>query len=209
MTACTPAVSDSSPPSTPPPVLRVMPLGDSITSGYRSTTGAGYRSRLWDRTTGQSRYRIDLVGTLHSGVLPDADHDGHDGYAIAQIRAGIDGWLMAAQPDVIILGVGVNDLDRGTDPAVAANQLAGLVDRIHARQPHARVLLVGVIPTTGGLRDQVAAYNARAASLGRPWVRYISAPALETGEMADRVHPSDAGYQRLGDAIYVALDQVI
>jgi lysophospholipase L1-like esterase len=186
-----------------------MPLGDSITRGYASTTGAGYRSRLWDRTAGQSPYRIDFVGSQHSGALPDADHDGHDGYAIDQIRAGVDGWLMEARPDLIILGVGVNDLDRGSDPTGAADQLAELVDRIHARQPQARILLVGLIPTTGGLRDQVAVYNARAAALGRPWVRYVSAPALEAGEMADRVHPNDAGYRRLGDAIHVALDQTI
>lgn len=45
-----------------PPLVRIMPLGDSITSGANSSDRAGYRAPLWDLMAGQSRYTPDFVG---------------------------------------------------------------------------------------------------------------------------------------------------
>lgn len=190
-----------------PPTLRVMPLGDSITAGLGSTTGAGFRLPLWNRVAAQSRYRVDFVGSQHEGAVPDADHEGHRGYFISQIRDGIDGWLATAQPQYVLLHIGINDLAWGADPNAAAGQFTDLVARIYADRPGVTIIVMGLIPTSAGLQAQVAAYNSRIRTVPGP--RYLDAPALTAGEMVDELHPNDSGYQRIGDVLYTELNRMI
>ena len=44
------------------PVLRIMPLGDSITHGSQSVRGNGYRAPLYVALTNLG-YNVDYVGT--------------------------------------------------------------------------------------------------------------------------------------------------
>jgi lysophospholipase L1-like esterase len=193
------------------PLLRVLPLGDSITWGEGSPTRSSYRADLWDLVAGQSRYAIRFVGSQVSGKLPEPRNEGHPGYTIGQVRARVDRWTAAARPDVVLLHIGINDLHRHVDPAHAPQRLAGLVDRIYADRPGVRVVLMGLIPTTPGLTAQAEAYNRRAAALQRTerargrsfW--YVAPPALTRAQMADRLHPDDAGYARIARAFFPAL----
>ena len=63
------------------PVLRVMPLGDSITHGSQSVRGNGYRAPLYVALTNLG-YNVDYVGTqtdnysLEDPFLADSDHEG-------------------------------------------------------------------------------------------------------------------------------------
>jgi lysophospholipase L1-like esterase len=195
------------------PVVRVMPLGDSITWGVGSATTSSYRKPLGDLASGQSRYTVRFVGSQASGSLPDPANEGHSGYIIDQIRAGIDGWLDFAKPDVVLLHLGINDLDRGIDVANAPARFKALTDRIFADKPGVTVLALGLIPTTPGLQTQVAAYNTQLKALqateqqAGSKFRYVEPPALTPAQMYDGLHPNDAGYQRIANAFYPALDQ--
>ncbi|MFE4482832.1 FG-GAP-like repeat-containing protein [Kitasatospora sp. NPDC056789] len=211
LAAVAPTASAAAP--TPAPVLRVMPLGDSITAGYRSTTDAGYRGPLADLVAQQNRYTVDLVGSRGNGAVLDPDNEGHSGSMVNDLLAGVDGWLAAAQPDVVLLHIGINDLDRGTDKAHTADRTSALIDRILADRPGVTVLVMGLIPTTPNLTAQVADYNSALSQAvlakqaqGRK-VRYTAAPALTPAEMADGLHPDDLGYQRLAQTFDQALDR--
>ena len=63
------------------PVLRIMPLGDSITHGSQSVRGNGYRAPLYVAFTNLG-YNVDYVGTqtdnysLEDPFLADSDHEG-------------------------------------------------------------------------------------------------------------------------------------
>ncbi|WP_093711738.1 SGNH/GDSL hydrolase family protein [Actinacidiphila alni] len=142
------------------PQVRVMPLGDSITWGVGSPSASSYRAPLAALVGQQPSYAVQFVGSQNSGTLTDQSNEGHSGYVISQIRDGIDDWLSAARPDVVVLHIGINDLDRGIDVPNAPARLADLVDRIHTDRPGAAVVMLGLIPTTPGLGTQVAAYNA-------------------------------------------------
>lgn len=50
--------------------LRIMPLGASITAGYRSTDGNGYRKYLWEQLRYEG-WEVDMVGSLRSGDMQD------------------------------------------------------------------------------------------------------------------------------------------
>lgn len=53
-----------------PFMLRVMPLGASITYGFRSTDGNGYRNHLRDRLRSEG-WKVNMVGSLKAGTMYD------------------------------------------------------------------------------------------------------------------------------------------
>ncbi|MFB9369901.1 FG-GAP-like repeat-containing protein [Kitasatospora albolonga] len=213
-----------------PMVLRVMPLGDSITAGDGSSTGAGYRLPLYRTLSGRApggqapgdrapaerpRYSTDFVGSGAYGAVPDPDHEGHSGSLIDQIAPGVDGWLAAAQPDVVLLHLGVNDLLRG-ERAHAPDRLSALIDRITAARPGATVLALGLIPTTHGVESAAQSFNSSmqeaisARQRSGAKVRYVTPPSLVPAtELPDGLHPNDRGYARLAEAYARALDQAV
>ena len=100
----------SSPVASATPIIRVMPLGDSLTDSY--VVPGGYRAPLYQLVT-NAGYNLGFVGTLtDNGVasLPDPDHEGWGGYLIDQIASGFPGWVeLVNDPDVIRLLIGTND----------------------------------------------------------------------------------------------------
>ena len=105
--------------------LRLMPLGDSITAGYLSSTGNGYRGPLSTLLAGQVA-TLDLVGSQIGGTMLDPDHEGHSHYEIAQIAALTTQQVSMYKPNVVTLLAGVNDLGNSDDVANAPNRLAAL-----------------------------------------------------------------------------------
>lgn len=198
-----------------PVTMRVLPLGDSITWGQGSPTDSSYRAPLWKLVAGQSRYAVRFVGSQVSGDLPEPENEGHRGYTINRIYENVDAWMAAARPDVVLLHIGINDLNRKIDVAHAPDRLAVLVDRIYADRPGVSIVMMGLIPTTPTLVAQAAAYNEKAQALGvverlrgRAF-RYVPAPALTPADRVDHLHPNDAGYRRMAEAFFPALSRTV
>ena len=67
------------------PVLRIMPLGDSITEGAGATSTAGYRGPLWTLLA-NAGYNVDYVGSNTTNQDKtngmDPDHEGHGGWRL-------------------------------------------------------------------------------------------------------------------------------
>jgi hypothetical protein len=194
-----------------PPVVKVMPLGDSITLGIGSSNSAGYRLPLWRDTTAQSRYTVQFVGSQHDGDFPQPWHEGHGGWKINDIADHIDGWLAAQSPQVVLLHIGINDLDQKLGEHID-DRLAALVDRIYADRPGVDLLVQGLLPTTQGLQDEIKQYNQYTEQLGQQEERkgrrfhYVVPPQLSPAQFHDRLHPNDAGYSRMADAYYQAMN---
>ncbi|MGW6981137.1 GDSL-type esterase/lipase family protein [Streptomyces sp. NPDC054932] len=143
--AAAPAAAATTP---APPVLRVMPLGDSITDGYLTSSYAGYRLPLWQKSQTHSRLRVDFVGSRQSCSAPDSDNEAHGATMINGFRGKAPEWVRRAEPDVVLLHHGVNDHDRGTDKANAPARLAAVADEILAARPGVTVVVMGLIPTS-------------------------------------------------------------
>ena len=77
------------------PVLRIMPLGDSITHGSQSVRGNGYRAPLYVALTNLG-YNVDYVGTQTDNYskedpfLADSDHEGHSSWKISRVCHFVD-----------------------------------------------------------------------------------------------------------------------
>ncbi|MGW7344606.1 SGNH/GDSL hydrolase family protein [Streptomyces sp. NPDC054854] len=212
--ACTPTATAPQP---APASTRIMPLGDSITAGLGSKGDAGYRAPLWNLVSAQKRYTPDFVGSRSFGGGGDPDNEGHSGYTIRKIMDGIDRWQAAADPDVVLLHLGINDLNSNkADPHVAAAELASLIDRLQSNKPGTAVIVQGLLPDTGGQYDRVNTFNAdlrtavSARAAGGAHVRYVEPPRLDgPTELPDGLHPNEAGYRKMAAAYHEGLEQAV
>lgn len=108
-----------------PPLIKVMPLGDSLTAGYPFAPGLSYRKTLRDDLA-LAGFQIDYVGEYDQNPaqpLLDLAHQGRVGATIEQIADGA-AWQVF-KPDLILLMAGTNDF-RLVNAYTAFSRLAGL-----------------------------------------------------------------------------------
>ncbi|WP_306212482.1 SGNH/GDSL hydrolase family protein [Actinoplanes sp. RD1] len=189
--------------------VRIMPLGASITYGYGSSDGNGYRGRLYERLTRDAGMNVDFVGSQRSGRLRDRDHEGHPGWRIDQIAAHAGEWLAAYRPDVVIMHLGTNDMIQDYRSATAPERLAALCREIVRRDPGVTVYVSSLVASTDTAVDgRIDAFNARLPGVlaGLPQVVYVDQhAAMDRRELSDEVHPTDQGYREIADAWYAAM----
>lgn len=210
-----PQVSDRCDAETP---LRVMPLGDSITGAREGFNS--YRRRFYQRVI-EAGCSIDLVGS-RSGVSDgsldgrdllarnpdfDQDHEGHWMYTLDDMLPKIPGWLSNANPDVILLHMGSNDLFRDHGIEDTRLQLELLLDRIYQHNPRAAVFLAKLIPSVARAdlvarfnREIVAIAEQRSAEGLRVYLVDLFDTIKPPQDLYDGIHPTLAAEERLGDA---------
>ena len=159
LTACMTSSFVAFPEENTEQMLRVMPLGDSITDGFTMQPEGGYRLTLWNMLK-ENGYtdNIDFVGpngldsTVWDSNGSDMNHAGYSGYAIADIpnqRSGIynfSEWLMQEYPaDVVMLQIGTNDILSSALDGMD-ERLELLIDTILTYIPEDGLLYVSTIP---------------------------------------------------------------
>ncbi|KAH8831134.1 SGNH hydrolase-type esterase domain-containing protein [Flagelloscypha sp. PMI_526] len=184
---------------------KTMALGDSITYGYLSTDGNGYRKTLKDSLASAGN-TIDFVGRINSGNMTDNQDEGWIGYTITQVAAkAAESAAIALNPSLILLMAGTNDMnDAWIDKSTAPANLAALVDQLFKSFPSATIVVSGIIPISDATNGAyVAPYNSAAkalvnqrASAGKK-VLWIDS-TLTTSNLGDGLHPNDAGYVKMG-----------
>lgn len=108
--------------------LRVLPLGDSITNGFGSTDGNGYRDFFVDLA--QQGGSVDMIGSeVGFGVLPDEHEEGWNGYTIDQISGKATNAL-AAKPNLVLLLAGTNNMNNESQASTAPADMSNLVDKV-------------------------------------------------------------------------------
>ncbi len=195
--------------------LRLMPIGDSITSGYKSSTNNGYRGPLWSALINQGD-ALDMVGSIRDGVMFDPDHEGHSGYRIDQVASLLNGALSTYQPNLVTLHIGSNDMNQNYQVSTAPNRLTSMIDQILAAAPSATILVAQLICNSdAAVQSRINAYNSQIP--GIVWARanagkhvyMVSMSSLNTGDLEDGLHPNDTGYQKMANAWGAAIQQVI
>jgi lysophospholipase L1-like esterase len=186
--------------------LRLEPMGDSITAGYQSTTGNGYRGPLWDELTGEG-HPLDFVGSQQDGTMSDPDNEGHSGWRIDQLAAITDSSLATYKPNVVTLMIGTNDMGQNYEVSTAPARLKALVDQILNDDPTVTVLLANLIVSTNTVVEaNEPAFNAaipgivQSEQAAGKHVAFVDMSALTTADLFDALHPNDTGYQLMADA---------
>ena len=190
----------------PAEVVRIMPLGDSITAG----ADGGYRTILFN-TLNEAGHTIDFVGssTLQKDrpQLADSDHEGHGGWRTYNIRNNIARWINDYQPDVIFLHIGTNDISTGANTVEVTRRLWNLLDEIYTASPDVTVYVAGIIRRLDSPdKDQITRqYGRLTSAVVDAWVgagydaRYVNMyPFIQPEDLADALHPNQRGYNKMG-----------
>jgi lysophospholipase L1-like esterase len=195
-------------------MTKIMPLGDSITQGQNTGYGS-YRRLLYTLLT-DSGITVDFVGPLSDGTFADPDHAGYTGEYVDSIwaRVEIDLIVETYAPDIILLITGTNDIwhvggPSGGNPATALGTLGSLLNAITTFGGADAKVLVGSIPPiatfVGGstVTSNVNVYNAGipavVAAAGTNFSFVDINAGLTTADLADGVHPTDAGNDKIAN----------
>jgi lysophospholipase L1-like esterase len=181
--------------------LRILPIGDSITYGARSTQLNGYRLALQERLSGSKSL---FIGSVRAGSMKNNQNEGHSGETIIQIAS--HDLSLSQRPNIVLLHAGTNDMHRDP-PALpwssAPNRLGDLIDKIVARCPDAVVLVAKIIPalstaTDNRINSKVPGVVASRAAAGKK-VMVVDFSTLPKSGLFDYLHPSDSGYAMMAD----------
>jgi lysophospholipase L1-like esterase len=180
----------------------VLLLGDSITEGWNNTA-------IW-------KEKFPKLQVANFGVGGDTTAN-----LLWRLQNGELGIL---KPRLIVVMIGINNLGRNKDkPAEVVTGIQAIVSMLHARNPAAKILLMGLLPADQQpktrLRKQIADVNKRLAKnlhdghsiLVEDYSSVMLEPdgTISPEIMADFLHPTPAGYKRLADAMYPRMERYV
>lgn len=179
--------------------MRIVALGDSLTTGRGLPAGVSFPVRL-------------QAALKAKGIAAEIADAGVSGDTAANGLARLD-WAVPEKTDGVIVALGANDMLRGIDPAVTRQALDGILRRLGERK--VPVLLAGMraAPNLGeefGKRFD-AIYPELAAKHG-----VLLHPFLLDGIAADAklnqrdgIHPTAAGVDRMVAGILPKVEELI
>ncbi|PNE42476.1 MULTISPECIES: SGNH/GDSL hydrolase family protein [Streptomyces] len=202
----------------------VVAVGDSITDGITSTPGANHRwtdflaARLRDEP-GAPRYGVLNTGISGNRLLTDSNRLSPTNGPSLLSRLDRD-VLSRTGVRAVVVEIGINDLfktPRQLDPEKVVAGMREVVQRAHAHglrvtgstltpfgghrgyshQLNAVRERVNHLIRSGGVYDEVVDFDRALRDPAHP-LRLL--PAYDSG---DHLHPSDAGYRAMADAVDV------
>jgi acyl-CoA thioesterase-1 len=165
--------------------VRLVALGDSLTAGYGLPPDRGFVPRLEDAL----RERGYGVTVIDAGVSGDTTAGG---------LARLD-WVLAEDPDMILVELGANDGLRGIDPDTARANLSAILERLTAEG--VPTLLAGMYAPPNFGPAYTEAFNAIYPELAEAYdVRlypfFLEGVATDPSlNLPDGIHPNAEGVQ--------------
>ena len=210
-------------------VCKILPFGDSITRGAKSTDDGGYRSPLFKLIVA-AKQKVTFVGSAANGPTQVSgqpfprNHEGHAGWTIdpgynmlSSSYSGISKLVpspaLDQNPNIILLMIGTNDLF-ARDTAGMSTRLEALLDKIAQNAPNALIVLAQLTPLAHD-DPNLTAYNAKIpgiiqshAAKGQHIIG-VDMSKLPTSELTDGTHPTDQGYAYMANIWYAALKDLL
>ncbi|KAJ4295166.1 Glucan endo-1,3-alpha-glucosidase agn1 [Kalmusia sp. IMI 367209] len=217
------------------PLLRIMPLGASITQGLNvvehpdSSTDIGYRLALreWLRFRG---YEVNYIGSKGNGDFADNENEGHPGYQIAAVQEAMDPVLNTQKPNLVLINAGTNDCTQADDPSLVPytgiswvqgipDRLKTMCDLIYKESPGVTIILSTLLPNFNagnapsyvevanqGIRQLYTQYEAQGAKM---ILAEMNAGWWQyPTDFSDTTHPTDAGYRKMASIWAGAFEEV-
>ncbi|KAF7288356.1 Lipolytic enzyme [Mycena chlorophos] len=192
--------------------LRIMPLGASITFGYGSTDGNGYRGTLHDLLAADGN-TVQMVGTQINGTSVAPWNEGYPGYIITQVNTQANLNVPIQNPNIVTLLVGTNDATGDVDPAGMASRLTTLIQNVLDAPPTTLVVVSTLPPNANtAANGYIKTYNsqipgvvANFVAAGRSVVFADTGAQVSLSDLVDGTHPNDAAYARMAGVFYDAI----
>ena len=186
-----------------PATKTILFFGDSLTAGYGLDDSAteAFPGLIQKKITdAKLPYRV-----INSGLSGETTAGG--------LRR-ID-WILRTPVDIFILELGGNDGLRGLPPAVAAKNLQGIIDKVRAKNPSARIVIAGMtMPTSMGetyVREFSAIFPELAKTNNATLIPFLlegvgGRPDLN---LPDGFHPNVAGHKIVADIVWLTLEPLL
>jgi len=164
----------------------IVAFGDSLYAGYNLDPGKGLAPVL-EKSLAAGGLQARVV---NAGVSGDTSAAG-----LARLAFTLDG--LPRKPDLMLVGLGGNDMLRGLDPSATRGNLDAILQE--AKKRRIRVMLTGMLasPNMGG--DYATAFNAIYPDLARQYGVALYPFLLDgvigrrTMLLPDGIHPNDKG----------------
>jgi acyl-CoA thioesterase-1 len=197
----------------------ILFVGDSLTAGY------GLPDPATQAYPALIQQKLDALAVPPASAAASASTASSSAPAWRIINAGISGdttsgglrrmdWVLRQPVAILVLALGSNDGLRGLDPALVEQNLVAIVAKVRARQPEARVLLVGQrMPTSMG--DYAAAFDAVfprvATKNGWAFVPFLleGVGGVRDLNQADAIHPNEEGHRRMAATVWTGLEPLL
>ena len=185
-----------------PGELVIAALGDSLTAGYGIGEAHAFPAQLQKRLRADGYERTKV---LNFGISGDTTKGG-------LVRLGD---VLEAEPDIVILALGANDLLRSAQASDTAANLETIITRL--KQDDVTVILAGIKPpaifSLGN--DNLAEYTAMYEAMSQTHSLLLYENFLEgaignsTLMLPDRLHPNPDGVAVMVEGIYPLVIEAI
>jgi len=180
--------------------MTIVALGDSLTSGWM--VARGYMEFLRDML--QARYPQAEVKLVNSGIPGDMAPGGL--YRLQQD-------VISYSPDLVLVQFALNDAFCGCSLGEYRRSIEAIIERIRHESSAEVLLLTSTLPADMTELDTVESFYAElkqiasekacaCATVDEHWRKAIDG-GFSHDELVlhDRVHPSEAGYKLMADAV--------
>jgi len=207
---------------------KILPLGDSITRGHKSSDDAGYRSQLFKLIIAANQKAM-FTGSLTNGPTQVSGrpfprtHEGHAGWTIdpgynpnpayGGISSLIPSPALNSDPHIVLLHIGTNDLF-ARDTANMSTRLEVLIDDVAQSAPTALIVLAQITPL-GSPSPALTTYNGKIPGIIQSHVAKgqhiigVDMSKLPITELSDGTHPNDQGYAHMANIWYAAIKDLL
>lgn len=174
--------------------IEIVAFGDSLYAGYGLPPGSGFAPQL--------------QGVLRTnGISANVTNAGVSGDTTAAGRARLSFLLDNLQHpvDLVILGLGGNDMLRGISPEQTRENLTAMMDELQRRDID--VILTGMLAAPNMGPEYGAAFNPIYADLAReygvPLYPFFLQDVLGNDGLmlSDNIHPNGKGVEKIVDAM--------
>lgn len=179
--------------------VEIVAFGDSLMAGYQLAPGESFPEQL--QVALQERGNDVVIS--NAGVSGDTTSAG---------LARLD-WSVPETTDLVILGLGANDMLRGVSPAITRTNLVTMMDTLTQRGVD--VLLVGMLAAPNLGSDFGTAFDAiypeLAATYSVPlYPFFLEGVTAEPGMVLDDgMHPSASGVARMVEGVLPLVEPMI
>lgn len=165
----------------PQQIETIVAFGDSVTRGYGSRRGEDYPAHLSERL---DRHVINA---------------GQDGDTTADALKRLESDVLSHEPDMVLVGLGGNDLLQRQSADQVFKNLETIIDRV---QEAGAVVVLLEIRGLPGL-DFGGRYKELAKKKGCILVPNIFSGVITNPDlMYDQIHPNSAGYFQIAKKVY-------
>ncbi|MEL6590707.1 MAG: SGNH/GDSL hydrolase family protein, partial [Bacteroidota bacterium] len=204
----------------------LLPLGDSRVEGG-SPEFESYRYELWKLLT-QNAWETDFVGSRQdenkyedvNQQCFDNEHEGTGGAQTPDILNTLQRLNLEKEPDVVLLGIGGNDLtEGGAEVSEVIDNIQQIIIALRARNESVVILLEQIAPgrsdfMTADLQSSFEQFNQQVAGLAdlqnnSKIVVINMAQDWKDDYMADEVHYNQAGAEVVAQRYFQAIKEYV